>query len=117
MPVSKHQLAASAYHIRPADLRKLLLAATNFRDRSLIKTLWWLGIRRSELIQLDVHDLEVERKRVTVHLESKQLPQRRQCDLGHIGFSSPLPATISPHQQPLVACMQMQTLQDHGHRA
>jgi integrase len=66
MPASKHQLAASAYHIRPADMRKLLLAATNFRDRCLIKTLWWLGVRRSELIQLDVRDLDVKRKRVTV---------------------------------------------------
>jgi len=66
MPASKHQLAASAYHIRPADMRKLLLAATNFRDRCLIKTLWWLGVRRSELIQLEVRDLDVERKRVTV---------------------------------------------------
>ena len=56
MPASTHQLAASAYHIRPADMRKLLLAATNFRDRCLIKTLWWLGVRRSELIQLDVRD-------------------------------------------------------------
>src|SRR5919106_5071769 len=66
MPASKHQLAASAYHIRPADMRKSLLAATNFRDRCLIKTLWWLGVRRSELIHLDVRDLDVERKRVTV---------------------------------------------------
>jgi integrase len=66
MPASKHQLAASAYHIRPADMRKLFSAATNFRDRCLIKTLWWLGVRRSELIQLDVRDLDVARKRVTV---------------------------------------------------
>ena len=66
MPASKHQLAAADYHIRPADMRKLLLAATNFRGRCLIKTLWWLGVRRSELIQLDVRDLDVERKRVTV---------------------------------------------------
>jgi hypothetical protein len=36
MPASKHQLAASAYHIRPVDMRKLLLAATHFRDRCLI---------------------------------------------------------------------------------
>jgi hypothetical protein len=41
MPASKHQLAASAYHLKPADVRKLLLAATNFRDRCLIKTLRW----------------------------------------------------------------------------
>ena len=49
MPASTHQLAASAYHIRPADMRKLLLAATNFRDRCLIKTLWWLGVCRAKL--------------------------------------------------------------------
>ena len=67
MPASKHQLAASAYHLKPSDLRKLLLTASNFRDRCLIKTLWWLGVRRSELINLDVRDVDVERKRVTIH--------------------------------------------------
>jgi hypothetical protein len=52
MPASTHQLAASAYHLKPSDVRKLLLAATNFRDRCLIKTLWWLGVRRRELLHL-----------------------------------------------------------------
>jgi integrase len=65
MPESKHQLAASAYHLRPSDLRKLLLVATNFRDRCLIKTLWCLGVRRGELMNLDVRGLDDERKRVT----------------------------------------------------
>jgi integrase/recombinase XerD len=67
MPASTHQLAASAYHLKPSDLRKLLLTASNFRDRCLIKTLWWLGVRRSELINLDVRDVDVARKRVTIH--------------------------------------------------
>src|SRR5262245_63336285 len=66
MPASKHQLAASAYHLKPSDVRKLLLAAANFRDRCLIKTLWWLGVRRRELTQLDIRDLDAERKRVTI---------------------------------------------------
>src|SRR5688572_31642822 len=66
MPASTHQLAASAYHIRPADMRKLLLQANNFRDRCLIKTLWWLGVRRSELITLDVRDFDTKRKRMTL---------------------------------------------------
>ncbi len=66
MPASTHQLAASAYHLKPSDLRKLLLTASNFRDRCPIKTLWWLGVRRSELINLDVRDVDVERKRVTI---------------------------------------------------
>ena len=67
MSASKQQLAASAYHIKPSDVRKLLLSANNFRDRCLIKTLWWLGVRRHELISLDVRDLDAERKRVTIH--------------------------------------------------
>jgi integrase/recombinase XerD len=67
MSASTHQLAASAYHLKPSDLRKLLLSASNFRDRCLIKTLWWLGVRRSELIHLDVRDFDEQRKRMTVH--------------------------------------------------
>ena len=66
MSASKHQLAASAYHLKPADVQKLLLQANNFRDRCLIKTLWWLGVRRSELINLDVRDFDKKRKRMTV---------------------------------------------------
>src|ERR1043166_2537125 len=66
MSASKHQLAASAYHLKPSDVQKLLLQANNFRDRCLIKTLWWLGVRRSELINLDVRDLDKKRKRITV---------------------------------------------------
>jgi integrase len=56
----------SAYHLRQSDIRKLILAATNFRDRTLIKTLLWLGLRRHELVALDIRDLDFERKRVTV---------------------------------------------------
>ena len=66
MSASTHQLAASAYHLKPADVQKLLLQANNFRDRCLIKTLWWLGVRRSELINLDVRDFDKKRKRMTV---------------------------------------------------
>ncbi len=66
MPASKHQLAASAYHIKPSEVQKLLLMAHNFRDRCLIKTLWWLGVRRSELINLDVRDFDAQRKRMTI---------------------------------------------------
>ena len=66
MSASKHQLAASAYHLKPSDVQRLLLNANNFRDRCLIKTLWWLGVRRGELINLDVRDFDEKRKRMTV---------------------------------------------------
>jgi integrase len=60
------QMRPSAYHLRQSDIRKLILAATNFRDRTLIKGLWWLGLRRHELIALDIRDIDFERKRLTV---------------------------------------------------
>lgn len=60
------QMRPSAYHLRQSDIRKLILAATNFHDRTLIKTLWWLGVRRHELVALDIRDIDFERKRVTI---------------------------------------------------
>jgi hypothetical protein len=62
----KQQLQASAYHLKPPEIRKLIIAAPNFRDRCVIKTLYWLGLRRQELVNLDVRDLDFGRKRVTV---------------------------------------------------
>lgn len=56
----------SAYHLKPADIKKLIVAAPNFRDRCIVKTLFWLGLRRKELVELDVRDIDFERKRVTI---------------------------------------------------
>lgn len=44
----------------------MVIATTNFRDRCVIKTLFWLGLRRRELTELDVRDIDFERKRVQV---------------------------------------------------
>ena len=59
-------MAASAYHLKPAEIRKLFIAAPNIRDRCILKTLYWLGLRRQELIDLDVRDIDFDRKRVKV---------------------------------------------------
>ena len=59
-------MKVAAYHLKVADIRKLTITATNFRDRTLIKALFWLGLRRHELIALDVRDIDFERKRVKV---------------------------------------------------
>ena len=62
----KQQMKASAYHLKQADVKKLVIAAITFRDRCVIKTLWWLGLRRQELVDFDVRDIDFERKRVKV---------------------------------------------------
>lgn len=65
MPM-RQQMQASAYHLKPTDIKKLTVAAINFRDRCVIKSLWWLGLRRHELTALDIRDIDFERKRVKV---------------------------------------------------
>lgn len=62
----KQQMKASAYHLKPAEIKKLVIASANFRDRCIIKTLYWLGLRRHEVVALDVRDIDFERKRVNV---------------------------------------------------
>ena len=62
----KQQMQASAYHLKPGDIKKLTVAAVNFRDRCLVKTLWWLALRRHEVRALDIRDIDFARKRVTV---------------------------------------------------
>ena len=43
------QMSASAYHLKPSEVKKLIIATNNFRDRCMIKALWWIGLRRKEL--------------------------------------------------------------------
>ena len=62
----KQQMKASAYHLKPAEIKKLMISADNFRNRCIIKTLYWLGLRRKELVELDVRDIDFERKRVKI---------------------------------------------------
>ncbi len=58
----KQQMASSAYHLKPAEIKKLFISAPNFRDRCILKSLYWLGLRRQELIDLDIRDLDFSRK-------------------------------------------------------
>jgi integrase/recombinase XerD len=62
----KQQMQASAYHLKPPEIKKIIIASSNFRDRCIIKTFYWLGLRRQELVNLDVRDIDFGRKRVTV---------------------------------------------------
>ena len=43
-----------------------MISADNFRNRCIIKTLYWLGLRRKELTELGMRDIDFERKRVKV---------------------------------------------------
>ena len=69
----KYQQKAAAYPLPLKDIKKLFLATSqsysvhSFRDRCLLKTLFWAGLRREEVTKLDVRDIDFERKRIKVN--------------------------------------------------
>ena len=62
----RHQLKDSEYHLSPSEIKRVINAATKFRDRCIIKTFSQTGIRRFELANLDVRDVDFERKRLYI---------------------------------------------------
>ena len=62
----KYQLKDSEYHLSKRDLRKLIHAAESFRDRCILKTLAMTAVRRFELANLDIRDIDFERRRLYI---------------------------------------------------
>jgi len=62
----KRQLRNSQFALKPAEVRKIVYACTNPRDRCLLATLAATGIRRAEAAALDVRDLDLTARRLTV---------------------------------------------------
>lgn len=119
------RMRPSAYHLRPSDIRKLILDATNFRDRTLIKALWWLGLRRHELVALDIRDIDFKRKRVTVRAgkggKTRVVPiidDEFLSDLKHlIGPRGTGPLFCGNRQQAISLCLVNHIVQTVGESA
>ncbi len=121
----KQQIAASANHLKPAESRKLFIAAPNFRDRCILKSLYWLGLRRQELIDLDVRDIDFDRKRVKVRegkgAKTRIVPiidEEFLSDLvHHIGHRKEGPVFLSNQDKALSPRMVNYIVEDTGERA
>jgi site-specific recombinase XerD len=64
--MNKQQLRPAAYNLKLNEDKKIIHATNSFRDRCLIKALFWAGLRREEATDLDIRDIDFERKRITV---------------------------------------------------
>ncbi|MFX0137047.1 MAG: tyrosine-type recombinase/integrase [Candidatus Hodarchaeota archaeon] len=64
--MSKQELVAAAYHLKSSEVNKIILATNSFRNRCLIKILYWAGLRRSEVQNLDIRDVDFNHKRITL---------------------------------------------------
>lgn len=62
----KRQLQNSQFALKPAEIRKVIYACTNPRDRCLLSVLAFTGMRRAEAAALDVRDLDIEARRITI---------------------------------------------------
>lgn len=63
---AKSQLKNSEYHLTPAEIKKVIYAAKSFRDRSLIKTLAQTGMRRAEVANIDVRDIDFDKNLIQI---------------------------------------------------
>lgn len=62
----KHQMKNGQYQLKHAQVKKLIDAAPNIRDRLIIKLLYYCGLRRSEVVSIQPGDLDTEKKALTV---------------------------------------------------
>ncbi len=62
----KSQQKPGQYTLTKNQVSELYNAPTNFRDRVIIKTLYWGGLRRMEVINLNVPDIDFNMDRITV---------------------------------------------------
>jgi integrase/recombinase XerD len=62
----RRQLKNSQFALKPAEVRKVIYACDYPRDRTLVGTLAATGMRRAEVAALDVRDVDLEARRVTV---------------------------------------------------
>jgi integrase/recombinase XerD len=88
--MSKTQLKDSEYHLKPAEIQKIIYAAHSFRDRCMIKTLAHTALRRAELAALDIRDLDFDRNLLQVREgkggKSRTVPMSEELasDLKHL---------------------------------
>ncbi len=64
--MSPHQNQACHFVLAESDITGLLNAATSFRDRTILKCLYLTGLRRQELGDLSIGDVDFDRLRIHV---------------------------------------------------
>ena len=63
---TNHQNSAAEFTLSQEEIQRLFKAAKTTRDELILKVLYFSGIRRQELCDLDVPDIQLDRGRVVV---------------------------------------------------
>lgn len=59
-------IGESVYYLRPEEIKKIILHTTSLRDRVIIKVLARTGIRRQELRDIEIRDIDFNKKRIYI---------------------------------------------------
>ena len=62
----KEHLKDSEYHLSTQEIKKIINAPTSFKHRCIIKTLAQTAMRRFELVNLDIRDIDFDRNRIDI---------------------------------------------------
>lgn len=80
LPSVKRSGATAKAYLEPEDVESLEKAATNLRDRLLIRLLFRLGCRVSEALGITVEDIDFAQSSITiVHLKTRLKISCHQC--------------------------------------
>jgi len=63
---TNHQNSAAEFTLTPEEIQRLFKAARNTRDELIVKVLYFGAVRRQELCDLDVPDIQWDRERVVI---------------------------------------------------
>ena len=66
MKKKRQQQGYGDYYLKPAEVRQLIQETETLRDKCLIKTLAYTGLRREEAVNLNIEDIDFETERIIV---------------------------------------------------
>lgn len=62
----KKQFNNSEFTLSQNEVKVIIHSTSSFRDRCLLKCLYYAGLRREEVIKLDIRDIDFQRRRIIV---------------------------------------------------
>lgn len=69
----KRQLKNAEYSLSLKEINTIINSTDDFRDKVILQSLFWLGLRREEVIRLDIRDIDFQRKVINVLGKGKKI--------------------------------------------
>lgn len=71
----------SVYYLKPEEITRLITFAPSLRDRVIIKILARTGMRRAELRDIDIEDIDFEKRRIHIKSGKGKKPRTVPVDI------------------------------------